>query len=476
MNRVARRKSRGRDGSLVAPRRGRWQTRLGCGTNPGSTPLRRDLQRIFWEGISYALMVGIGEAYLPAFALALGISEVWAGLVATIPLALGSLLQIVSPRGVRRLGSRRLWVSTCALVQAISFLPLIVAAVLGRLPLIGIYLIATVYWGAGMAIGATWNTWVTRLVPRQVRIGFFSYRSGATQVAILVGLILGGSILAASASWRHPLHGFALLFLLAAISRSLSAWVLRQQSETKPIVTDRIVGLRDLIRRTWSGEDGRLLGYLAGMMAAVMIAGPFFTPFMLVRLELGYTAYMLLLAASFVAKVIALPLLGRAARRWGARRLLLLGGFGIVPLPLLWLISQTYPYLIALQLLSGTAWAAHELAAFLLYFDTLKEEERSSLLTSFNVMNALATLGGSLLGGAMLAAVGADAVGYRTIFLVSTGLRFLVFCVGFRLADRPLLTARMFIRTIAIRPAFGGLGRPIHFRSTNRDRKGRRPK
>jgi MFS family permease len=414
-------------------------------------------------------MVGVGEAYLPAFALALGIHDIGAGLVATIPLALGSFLQIISPRVVRHLGSRRLWVSYCALVQAISFLPLIVAAVLGHLSLFGIYLIATVYWGAGMATGATWNTWVTRLVPRQVRIGFFSHRSGATQIAILVGLGLGGTILAISASWKHPLHGFALLFLLAATCRFLSAWTLRKQSEIRPIVADRIVGFRDLIQRTWTGEDGRLLGYLAGMMAAVMIAGPFFTPFMLIRLELGYTAYMFLLAASFAAKVIALPLLGRAARHWGAKRLLLMGGLGIFPLPLLWLINQTYPYLLALQLLSGVAWAAHELAAFLLFFDTLKEEERTSLLTSFNVMNALATLGGSLLGGAILAVVGADTAGYRTIFLVSTGLRLVVLGYGFRVTDKPLLTARILIRTIAIRPAFGGLGRPLQLRSFKRN-------
>ena len=434
------------------------------------SPLRLDLRRIFWEGVLFALMVGVGETYLPAFALAIGVSEVWAGLVATIPLALGSFLQVVSPAVVRRLGSRRLWVSTCAFLQATSFLPLILAAFMGHFPLFAIYLIATLYWGTGMAVGPTWNTWVARLVPRPLRIGFFSRRSAATQVAALVGLVLGGSILAASAAWPDPLHGFALLFIVAAVCRLGSAWLLRRQSETQPIVADRIVGLKDLLRRTWSGDDGRLLGYLAGMTAAVMIAGPFFTPFLLVRLEFGYAAYMLLLAASFLAKVIALPWLGHAARRWGAKRLLLLGGLGIFPLPALWLIDQSYPYLLLLQILSGIAWASHELAAFLLFFDTIKEEERTSLLTSFNVMNAMATLAGSLLGGALLAATGSDSPGYETVFLVSTGLRILALGFGFRVTDRPLLTARMLIRTIAIRPALGGIGRPLHLRGPRSDR------
>jgi hypothetical protein len=71
--------------------------------------LRRDLRRIFAEGVAWSVMVGIGETYFPAFALALGMGEVGAGLIASIPLLAGGLLQLVTPHGVTRLGSRRRW-------------------------------------------------------------------------------------------------------------------------------------------------------------------------------------------------------------------------------------------------------------------------------------------------------------------------------------------------------------------------------
>ena len=92
---------------------------------------RRDLDCIFREGVSWSVMVGIGETYLAAFALAIGAPEAGAGLVSSLPLLAGGVLQLLTPFGVRRLGSRRRWVVWCAGVQAGTFLPLILFAVLG---------------------------------------------------------------------------------------------------------------------------------------------------------------------------------------------------------------------------------------------------------------------------------------------------------------------------------------------------------
>ena len=37
-----------------------------------SSQLRRDLRAMLGDGVSFSVMVGVGESYLPAFALALG--------------------------------------------------------------------------------------------------------------------------------------------------------------------------------------------------------------------------------------------------------------------------------------------------------------------------------------------------------------------------------------------------------------------
>src|SRR5690348_4472815 len=86
--------------------------------------LRYNLFAIRADGALFNAMVGMGENYFAAFALAMGLGQAASGLVTTIPLFLGALLQLTSPRGVRLFRSHRAWVVFCASCQAASFVPL----------------------------------------------------------------------------------------------------------------------------------------------------------------------------------------------------------------------------------------------------------------------------------------------------------------------------------------------------------------
>ncbi len=63
--------------------------------------LRRDLRASVGDGIAWGGMVGLGETYLPAFALAIGLGELTAGLVASLPLLAGGIMQMITPVGIR---------------------------------------------------------------------------------------------------------------------------------------------------------------------------------------------------------------------------------------------------------------------------------------------------------------------------------------------------------------------------------------
>lgn len=62
--------------------------------------LRGDLTAIGIEGAAYSGMVGIGENYFPAFTLAMGLGDLAAGWIATLPMLLGGCLQMVTPAAV----------------------------------------------------------------------------------------------------------------------------------------------------------------------------------------------------------------------------------------------------------------------------------------------------------------------------------------------------------------------------------------
>ncbi|HRQ72193.1 MAG TPA: MFS transporter [Phycisphaerales bacterium] len=414
------------------------------------------------DGVLYSYMVGTGETYFAAFALAIGLGEVLAGLVASVPLVTGALLQLVSPWAVARLGSLRRWVVICATVQSLSFLPLAVGAVVGAMPAWLLFLVVAVYWAVNYGQGPAWNTWVTTLVPRRIRARYFANRSRVAQFGTLGGLVFGGVVLHAVKGSSNAVHAYAALFLAAAAARFAASRCIAGQREPVPIPPDfRLVGWREMASRWRHGHDARLLTYMLAMQVAVQISGPYFTPYMLARLEFSYAQFMLLVSVSFVARSICLPYIGRLAHALGPRAVLWIGGVGILPLSALWIVSDNYWYLVATQVLAGAMWACYEMATFLLLFETIPASERTSVLTLFNFANALAIVGGALVGAAVL-----------TLFHAEPWVYFLIFGLSFaaRVCTVPLLArvrvpefepVDLPLRPIAVRPSAGSLDRPV---------------
>ncbi|MEJ2722323.1 MAG: hypothetical protein P8181_14480 [bacterium] len=193
--------------------------------------LRTDLRTVFVEGVSFSVMVGIGESYLPAFVLAIGMGEVASGLIATLPLVAGGILQLAAPLGIRLAGSHRRWAVLCAATQACAFAPLVAGAVLGSIPGVFVFLVAVIYWASGMAIGPAWNVWVEKLIPAPVRTHYFARRTSATNFGVLVGLLAGGLVLDRTSAGAQPLFGFAVLFAVACTMRLTSAALLGTQRQ-----------------------------------------------------------------------------------------------------------------------------------------------------------------------------------------------------------------------------------------------------
>jgi MFS family permease len=383
--------------------------------------IRRDVRISNADGGGYSLMVGVGETYLPAFAIAVHLGDVAVGLITTIPMLAGAIIQLISPAAIARLGSLRLWVLVSVVAQGLSFVPLAVMAMLGRAPTWLVFLSISLYWGAGMAAGPAWVTWMERLIPPRLRAQFFGRRARIMQACQLLGLLAGGVTLQIASARGEQIPAFALLFGLAALGRLFSGTCLTIQSSTTLGTEEhRRVTFREMGRRMIHGADGRLLVYLAALQIGSQLAGPYFAPYMLSRLKFSYAGYATLIASFYLAKVVASPWLGRIAHRLGPRYVLWIGGLGIVPQAAAWMVSNSFGYLLVLHLLGGIAWAAHELAGPLMYFELIHERERTSVLTMFNAMNAAAMVAGATLGGAVLHAGGAGPRAYLMLFALSS--------------------------------------------------------
>jgi MFS family permease len=439
---------------------------------------RTDLRISTAEGAAASIMVGIGETYLPAFVLALSGSQLACGLVSTVPLVAGALLQLVSPWAVRRWQSHRRWVVFCILFQALTFVPLAGAAITGRMPLAVLFAVIALYWATGLAAGPAWNAWMETLVPERVRPRYFAWRTRISQWGIAAGFVGGGLALHAVAQRANHLGTFALLFLMAGASRLISTCLLASQREPLPPVGSSVLltlrvrsalprlllrvrsrvlpMLRSVFltlrvrfglpssRRTMSsrltspkrsvwfdqahptrsisntgGVNRTLLLYLLAAQAAVQVAAPYFNPYMLGCLKFSYSAYVALICAPMIAKILVLPMLGRLVERCGAHRVFWQSAMAIVLLPGMWLVSSSFSWLVGIQVFSGIVWGANDLATLMLFFETIPREKRIGVLTLFNLANAVATAAGSLLGGALLAMFGTSAETYLVLFAIS---------------------------------------------------------
>ncbi|MBX3324163.1 MAG: MFS transporter [Phycisphaeraceae bacterium] len=424
-------------------------------------PTRRYLGFSTADAFLFAIMVGCGEAYFGAFGLAVGMSEIQVGLLASVPLLMGAAIQLMSPTMVRLLDSHKKWVIICTALQSIAFVPMIVMAAMGKGSAFFVFAAAAMYWGANLATGPAWNTWIGTVVPRPIRSRYFASRGRVAQVGIVLGLVATGLLIRQSETERSPAI-FLVPFIIAMIARFACMWLHGAIAEPRPIPqTEQRLPIRELVFGKFSASGGRLLLYMLCVQVCVQISGPYFTPFMLGQLEFSYTTFTLILIASFVGKIIALPFLGRIAKVIGERALLWMGGIAIIPLAAVWAVTDHPVALIGLQFAAGFAWACYELATTLMLFESIPAAKRTAMLTLYNFLNAVCVVVGAMIGAAILKTLGSDREAYLMLFIISSIVRVLTLPLLTWIHVPAFVPRLLPLRTLSVRPNAGSAERPV---------------
>jgi MFS family permease len=144
---------------------------------------------------------------------------------------------------------------------------------------------------------------------------------------------------------------------------------------------------------------------------------------MLEALGYSYGQFLAVFGAAFLVKAVFLPSIGRLGSRLGPRRLLILASLAVAPLSLLWLPSADVRWLVVVQLIAGTCWAAYELAVTLLLFDLAGDRDRSGVVSIYTLGVAVATVAGAACGGLLLRLLGENREAYAAVFVGSCLLR-----------------------------------------------------
>ena len=138
--------------------------------------------------------------------------------------------------------------------------------------------------------------------------------------------------------------------------------------------------------------------YIVCMQGAVAVAAPFFAVYMLRDLQFSYLQFMANTGMAVLVQFLTLNTWGRISDVFGNRLILVTTGSMIPLLPALWLISDNFWYLLAVQVFSGLNWAGFSLSCGNFLYDLVSSQRRSVYMAFHNVFTAMAAFTGGMLG------------------------------------------------------------------------------
>jgi len=389
----------------------------------------RSMRASTLEGMAYAVMSGVGDAYVPAAAVALGASSFYIGLLAALPQFLGALLQSFSLSAIRLLKSRKLIAVATSFLQAASWLAVIAVMLWPSelsVPLLVLFFSA----GAAMTMMANpaWSSWISDIVPENERAGFFANRNRLTQLTLFATTFGAGFLLREMELAYPAAAAFAAVFAIALIARLLSAYLHSRADDVKyePQLMSEIK-LKHLFLLPAYRNELWFLMFMAIMNFTVQLAAPFFTPYMLDELGFDLGMLGLMTSVSILAKIASFPYWGKISDRFGNRTVLVATAFLVPLVPLLWLTTKNALLIGIFDAFSGFVWAGFDLASFNFALAMVDRKLRPSFIAKYNQFNGIFYAAGSVAGGLFLTNFGTLSLfgysGILLLFLISGALR-----------------------------------------------------
>jgi MFS family permease len=363
--------------------------------------IERSLRHSLKDATAFAAMTGVGETYLSAFALYLKASTQQIGLLASLPPLLGSLMQLCSAWAGHLTGRRKRIILMGASLQALAWLPILILPLLFPEHALPLLTGAVVLYYAGANFAAPqWSSLMGDLVPPRRRGRYFGLRTKLITATTFATLLLGGMCLHVYTQHDATLAGFVTLFVIAALARFVSVYHLYRMDDP----AGRVAAMELPVGPGWwhrlrHSNAIRFSLFFALMQFSVAIASPFFTVYMLRDLQFSYLAFTLNTGTAIFAQFLTLTQWGRVSDVFGNRRVLAVTGLFIPLLPALWTLSTNFWYLIAVQALSGFAWAGFSLSAGNFIYDLISPQRRATYLAVHNVLASVGVFVGAVLGG-----------------------------------------------------------------------------
>ncbi len=355
------------------------------------------------DGMFQAVAQGGGEHYLSAFAILLSATPFQLSVLSAIPQLLGTWAQLISVKVSHWFPSQVSQVYWGIIGQSVSWVPILALPLLW--PEHGPWLLiagVAVYFTCTHFTSPAWNSLITELLDPNERGAYFAKRSRVVAITSLLVLCAAGALLSLFEKLNLLWIGFTIIFLTAGLCRSASALLLR----TIAVLPQHDFGSTPTgflnFLRTGVSHNFRHFVLFSGLMhAAVLVAGPFFVLYLIQDLHLAHWQYGTWLAAGILGQFLTLPGWGQFGDRFGNKALLTFTGLLVAFLPMLYLFSSAWLFLVIVNFFGGVVWAGLGLGLNNYVYDAVQPEDRAKAVAVSSIVNAIGwaigTVAGSLL-------------------------------------------------------------------------------
>ncbi|UCD15075.1 MAG: MFS transporter [Candidatus Omnitrophota bacterium] len=383
------------------------------------------------------------------------------GLLAALPM-FANLIQIFGAYIIEKTGKKKAMCFVCVLLSRalwvfIILLPLKIFAGMNDFRvwvLVGVIGFSSVF---GSLSGVAWLSWMSDLVPQDIRGSYFGRRNMVASAAGMAVILLGGKFISlweSKFSEGNP-FGFIILFLAALAAGVAALWFLSQVPQPQAageISKDRFnpaMFFRPLKDKNFL----RLIIFASAWMFSVQIAAPFYGVFMIEYLKIDFSVITILGAAATLATLFMMKIWGPISDKLGNKPVIIVSSAVLVVVPFVWVIALPNHYYLPLliaHVLSGAFMAGATLSQFNVMIKLSAQQGRSVYLALFAAITGVAGAVAPIIGGSVselleefsMTVLAYNISNMHLIFFISAGLQlitiFLIFAVREPAAATPV--------------------------------------
>jgi len=379
------------------------------------------------EGIFAQIHINLTAGmFLTSFALYIGLNNVGIGFLSAIP-AFFTGFAFFSIYLVKFFKNRRI---SCVLLSGLGRGVFLIPGIILLLNLKinhGLFFVLIIIHNIFMNLaGNAWLSWMSDLVPREIRGRYFGIRNTILNFVGMATNIIGGRILDFYKMIETLARGLGLLFTIASVSSTIAAGILHMQPE--PQMKIESPHLKKIFLTPLNDTNFiNLLKFISFWYLLAGIASPFYLVHMLTNLNMSYSKIAIYSIIAGISSLVLQILWGQAIDRLKSKPVLTINFFFWAFLPLIWLFA-TKEYLLPIWIdafLTGIFWSGINLSLFNILFSLTEDKElKESYFAVFSTISGIFGFIASLSGGLIAQALAGIKIHFLGLTLINYHLMF----------------------------------------------------